>query len=544
MATCYCIPESWEFEQETTYTIKESWVHKTSNYVITEYWDFNPIGEHTIVEGWRHGAYAQEFHDGFTPPGDTPPSHTLPHPGGGGSVTTAENFYNYKYQVNFIGASTHDMTQYVTSWKISEKRSSPLTANITFVDINGDFAPAGGTLSNELKGRYPDQYYWQIKVKTADKTWTSPRLVQLDYDYILDGNAAIVSVSCTDLSERLVASKDDAMEDFVATGGATVSAKTTAKAILDAYSVQSRLEFTDYQMEKFSPKGGQPIDWVKELLSYANADWFFDEDQFVAFDCRYSLGALDFDWVIKHRFQLFNFKLKYAARNVFNEFLVNKQVPGTGILAHETRSGRNILGFNTISWSDPCGAASIVVSDIAWGRCYSYAWYDINGEPPGGQVGRPSILCPSNPVTSVQFIYEPYINWPPSLIPHFTATVYGMPISAGPIVGSQTGFKKIARDVTHQSYFGVKKAPPIVAAGLILTEEHAERYANYLLTESLRQGCVVNFDAILNPFIRPCDLVKVECDIAGFGSGKVIYVETVDKNSDGTMSIEGTCTPS
>ncbi|MCB1711678.1 MAG: hypothetical protein KDH96_04130 [Candidatus Riesia sp.] len=465
--------------------------------------------------------------------------------------TSLNNFYTYKFKIEVVGDTNFDFTDYQLDFTINEKRNSPTELTFRISDHEGIFNPENpttgglGALRSDFNNGATVNRYYQVTVKVGDQTeWVSPRFLQVDYDWVHDGESAIATITALDYSQLLLASQDDGLDDYVSGSGRIWYASQIIADILPRYGVTQidAHRFTDYPVPKYSPKGGTPLEWMKELLFYAQAEWYFDDNVLVIKD----RDSETVEWELKDIYHLANWKQKKTARDIYNEFVVSKDEAISSTIARNHCVGRNCLGYQTVSWSQPLNIASLYIRNVVRGTIDEVDWRDEAGEP---VTNIPRLTHMSQtPMRSVSFVYTPSLGainsptaWPPSVLPEYEVIVQGRVVNTDPVMSIfDDKFKVRKKSTEHQLLFGPKKAAP-VNSPIIGTREQAELLARKLLEESLRKGNTIQTSVnMMNPFMRAATAVKFYVGKAGFPDGQVFYIESISKTGNeagGLMNI-------
>ena len=588
---CTNIDASWIVDTSEGVSIDASFIVSPGFTDIDASWAVDAVAETFIDASWVNMSLADEAYTLFV---DQPPLYGNPNPNAGvtptpnsttypttcsggistplGSGSTAppislNNFYSYGFKIELVGDVNYDFSPYQLDFTITQNRNAPATLTFRLADYDHIFSPEatpyGGTgamLGDFHTGGEDSTVvnrYYQVTVKVGEQTWVSPRFLQLDYDWSHNGKVGIVTINASDYSELLLANQDTALDDYVSGSAPTGDGRIwTASAImadfLPKFGVGSfRLEFTDYPVPRFSPKGRNPFEWFKELVYGAQAEWYFDGDTLVVQD----RNTANVAWTLEDIYHLANFKYKKTSRGIYNESVINKQEVTSNVVAENHCKARSCIGLQSFTWDQGINAATFVVDFVLNGSITEIFWMDQEGN--FLNTSSSGTYFSNTPMYGVQFVYEPNIGiispqnvatnvvanspWGPDTLPEYVVSVVGRPINTDPLLGTFDREIKIRKKSDeHQALFGVRKSRA-VNTPIIATREAAERFITLLLEESLRKAETIQTNInMLNPYMRPAQSVKFKVGQAGFSQGLDFYVESITKtgnSSGGTMSI-------
>jgi hypothetical protein len=517
-----------------------------------------PQVQNTVVLQSLHApqvdVWPSEFHKAFiaAPSGS---SMSTSQPLSFGNVLS----YGVKLKLyNVSAGTTDDLTSYLRSWRLEQGRSSPCDFTLELVDKDRELRPflsSGDTFYGKFRcDNYDDNWnirrYLQLEITINGATWLSPWLLPTRYRWGQE-DAATVTLTGTDLSDMLLqkpkvnADGEGEFSDYVSTSTHLYTAREIVADLLKKRGITTySLEFTDYPIAKYSPKGTTVLDMIKEILWVVQAEWYFDRNVFVARDRDYNpSGPAKWTWVDRY-----HIKQVSCARSI--EGLVNqvtiKKTEQSNVLGEQECTGGDCIGYQTVSLSSPANVAQLDIEEIVKYKDsgnFVPTWFDANDKV----LGNGWTYSGTTPASSVQWVYEPDFDatfttsdFVADWTPHYKVVVYGKTATSMPDWPQfDAGFEIIVDNTNNQALYGVRPDNEAVENTLIPNAEYAEALGNKLIAESIRRMREGVFEAVLNPFIMPCDMGKITFGLGG-AYDTIWYTELVVKEGTAeaaTMSL-------
>lgn len=462
------------------------------------------------------------------------------------------------------GNSVIDVTPWMDNWEITQARNSAATLKVTLIDKDRALRPgldAGDVFYGKFNGDnfdkdYNVRKYWQIEVTKNGDTWKSPRFLLLDYSWSF-AESASVSLNFTDYSELLLQDGYE-MEDFVSDASKVHTAHSIIKAILDNVKIPYRIEFTDYPVLKFSPKGGKALDYIEKLLYVAQAEWRFEDGTFVAIDRNYNVNG-PAQWTFVDRKHLFEVSINHSIRDLINEITI-KRAEASNIVGEAECEGGNCIGYQTLSLSTPANAATFVIEEISHyaptGQ-YTGTWTDANDRVLANGWGYAGGV----PAAKFEWVYEPeltmvsyegapgdytHIAWSGGWTPRYRVVAYGRSIAeAANLPQFDEAFTVTVKNEKNQQTYGIRPDRNQIEDTMIPDSATATRLANLLIEESIRRCYEASWGGAIQPHLLPSQMVKVTVGMGGIND-QVFFVESVSKSGSPdsvTMQVSMTRNP-
>lgn len=448
---------------------------------------------------------------------------------------------------NVIDDTVDDLTEYVKTWSVKESRNAKGTATIVLRNTDRELRPflsEGDTFYQKFDGDYIDQDRQLRRYMTLESFYNGvpfeyPWMVQLSYGYRLDPDMDEVTLEMVDLTELLLG-EDEAMEDFVSTDDALVTAHQACAAILTKYGVPSyRLEFDDYFIQQFSPKGGTPLSWIEKIIWVRQAEWLWEKDTFVIRQPSYRKAGPP-EWRFIDRFDIKFAGIKRSTQELRNEFLVRKTEKASTPLHEEECRGRQCLGFQERTF-EPANIVSAQFLKILKGSIHSVNFKGVNGEvisvsnPTGGSASS------STPIGYISFIYEPspFEIFAENELPAFDLIIDGKrPINNPEYPQFEPSFSKLVVNETNQARFGIRRGRTPIENSLIPDGATALRTGQLLIEENVRMMRPTNWTALLRPSVRCGQTIEIELGWAGYRNPSLFgYTEGITKRGTQTEAV-------
>jgi len=460
--------------------------------------------------------------------------------------------YYYKYGTRIVFHDSvkgdKDVTQYVTDWSVSMSRGEPTTFSLKLLDRDRKLRPYLEPTDEYYDlfdgANYDDnnnvKRYLTIEVSLHGQVHMYPYFMATDYTWDLnEQGVAEVSLSGSDFSELLL-EEDQATEDYITGDDSRIT--YTLRYLVSQTLIRNgitadrqRLEFTDMRVHRFTPSG-TPLDTIRDLLYYAQAEWFWDRDVFVARDRGYSPTGSG-HWTLVDTNHVLKVNVKRSNRGIFNEFTGTKTEAYSNILAEYDCRGPDCLGRHSISFDVAHGAA-LRVKEVACGVWKNTDWF-LGGAESGTYLGHGAATL--RRTDTVTFVYE---QFPPPFFtcvePRFRAVVVGRREGDIPTpAGWESAFQCTVSSAASQAKYGKRKDKSPITSTVWATQEDCKRTLRLLLEESARTAFVASVECPLLPDITPAKTVRVVNGYAGSTEGENYYIESVDASggSDGVFSM-------
>lgn len=462
--------------------------------------------------------------------------------------------YGWTLELVNVGDDTIDLTPYVKSWSINEARNNPSSASFVLRDEERLFRPKlldSDPFFQRLDGdsfdeSYTLKRYLRFRILAAGEVYEAPWFLIVDYDWKLTPTEVLVTLSCGDLSELLLANEDDAEDDFLSETGSVVYAHQIVATILQNRGISNyRLEFTDFPISHFSPKGGTAMDWIRQVLDVMRAEWFWDVDTFVARDPSY-LSEGPGEWNFEDIFDLKSLSWKKSIRELKNEVLVRKTEKAGNIVGDFEEFDGEALGITDFLPIDP--PVTLIQADIltaVFGEINTITYYDQNKNPLNVLTPSGTIASSPSGIYFTRFIYEPSPEpWPAGLRPHYHVQFTGKSKVQEPsFPQGDLDYQVLVINQASQNRFGKRREFAPVENTLIPGKEVATIHGVRYLEEKVRMTNVSNWAGQLNPFVRPAMTIGITAGFAGYITPGFFYIESVAKQGDAnsaTMNLECT----
>lgn len=602
----YCIRDSWQRELAYRVDLSDSWQRWVGAYEISDSWQrgFEYVAE--LTDSWERQVFEAETYNLFVgqpvpvpptgplvPPSDPLPGDHYTVPAGatgawvgedgnaatwdgiewsfaaidsemrepriivtpsGGSPVSVNNYYEYGSK---LVSQNVDYTK-LKALTITQRRGSPSTMDAEIWDDNYEYGPGlSGFAAFDVNTHKDGQILktWKPVIKVGGTTWnTAPEFLLTNSKWKIDNRGrAYIKLTGVDCSQMLLEETDVAFKDYNSeSAGALIYASDIIKEILESRGVPYRISIRDYPVLRFSAIGGNPLDWVKALLYFAQAEWWFEGRTFCARTPNYDAAA----WTFQDIYQIRDFEVDVTRLGLFNELQVTKEEVTASFTEEFTCRGRQCIGIQTQSWSTPFQSAQVYIRNVVHGELGvrdmqvlpGWVFRDQNNEALPSTLFGPSIIAPrGRPTQSVQFIYRPFVGvpgsaraWPPGLEPGYTIQVMGRPFNETPEFAK--GFDKsisVKRaNTSSQNRFG-RKVGRAVNTSSLGRKVDVEYLVQRLLEENalLENAAGVKYN-VLNPFVKPADVVRLKVGYAGWPGGKNWVVTSIVKDAmTGSMSM-------
>lgn len=464
------------------------------------------------------------------------------------------------FRVRLNGDASDDLSGDALTASLEESRNDPGTFTLVLADEPaevfggsrlGKYRPNGGSLApkffgDNINANYGVRRYLTVEVGGFGDSYTGPFFLPSSYTWSYNNGFPIATVRGYDFSHRLMLS-DQSMDDFI-----NMSCHAIIRAILKKFGISSvRLAFQDYHVFQFSPKGGTPLDWIKQLLWVRQAEWYWDAGTFIAKDRGYK-GSGGSEWVLEDFIDLDNFEYTVDTQELRNEFVVRRvEKAGSALTDIVECRGGHCLGRREEKLARPANAVVTKILQVVHGKLQEFSWR-VGDEPLNSQPT--SVYTGATPAEKVQFTYYPTIRqagfgnagiqsagWPPGVEPGYMIQFLGTPNRGEEY---EPGFQIRIKDAGSQEKYGVRRDEAPIESQLIPDKEAAETLAFLLMDENIRLTNFAKASGLCHPFIRQAQTVKVIASLAGFDyPGHNFYTERVGKNCDwqgATMNLDMT----
>lgn len=540
-----CVDASWGVDYQNGYEVLASWGHTIGTVELDASWGYGFRQELDLEASWGYKLLEEETYQIFVA---QPVIEVVP--GAGGSPISVNNYYSYGSALTVAGVTFS--ADRMKAMSIVERRNNPSTLDAEIWDPEFIYGPFGSQADLVDVNTHKDgvvSKYWKPKIQIRNQVWeSSPNFVLLASEWNLDNQGrAFVKVSGVDYSQLLLEHEDTALGDYVSTPGDLYTAVRLIKIILAEYGITNyRIDIRDYPILKFSAVGGNPFDWIKTLLYFAQAEWWFEGDTFVARTPNFFESPA---WTLEDRYVLSDFKYTKQRVGLFNELVVNKEELTSAIVAEKECRGKECLGFQNVSWDTPLRSAQVWVKDVTRGDLHSWVWKDKTQEAIAGIQGAPARFSQQTPIYEVGFIYEPIkpgavgtpTAWPPGVIPGYKLQVIGQPFIEDAIfrLGFDEKFRVRKVNEDGQERFG-KKLGSTISTSILGRKDDVAFLLGRVLEENARKENVASTGVnIMNPWIRAASILRLKVGLAGFPNGKNFVLESIVKNcTTGTMQLD------
>lgn len=561
MATAYCINASWAQEYASPYDLSASWAQNYGHEDLVASWAQEYQGDHDLLASWAHKYMAEEVYAFAI---TQPPTATIS-PGYGGPSISVNNHFSYGYDVqsNGVSFSAYNLpdagpTNIMKDLVVQQQRGQPARMKFECWDpesIFGPFSSAASVFDIDTHTTTTVNRTFKPIFQVGSSVWNqAPEFLVVSNPWRLGSDGQqYVGVECVDFSQFLLEDEDFSYGSFNSESGNIWMASQIINEILLSKGISSRLEIRDYPVVRFAAVGGSPLEHVKALLYFAQAEWWFEGRTFCAQSAGYG-GSL---WTFEDIYTIDDFEYTRSRLGVFNELIVNKEEVQSGILVDQRCSGRHCLGFQTARWETGVNTAIAYVKDIVNGSVDSWVWRDVNGVPivdsPTTSSAGPRVLS-TKPVHEVQFIYRPRFGilgsgdhfgpggsgtaWTPNMIPAYHLQILGRSAFDDSAFGDFTKKLNVQKiDTVSQLRLG-RKLGSTINTSVIGRREDVDYLLEQIVAESLRHENTVSLRLNVNqPWVQPGDTVTLKIGRAGMASGKTFLVQQVTKDATGQMKM-------